>query len=232
MVQVKTDVKSLRDDHQTLAARVTALEAGGGTANDTQWRPTSVEILNICNFNETQEKGMTRTEAMALVGELKSSLDASLQPHVRDIKLRANRNYSIEIPVTVTADYLHEIKNTWIDIISNQQKKRNTDKVMYVRAQRHPEVKVRYGMLGKIKDWAVATLDGSVEPREFWAPDLKLMITSGPEEGPMGVKQATLLCEVQSGGDVTWSDAGLRIIAMTREAADESVKKFQLQRKK
>ena len=79
--------------------------------------------------------------------------------------------------IPVTPDYLHEVKNTWNDILKEQNRKWNTDKVLYARAEWRPEKKRQYAVLGKVKDWAVASLDGSLEPKEFWAPDFKVMIT-------------------------------------------------------
>ncbi len=53
-------------------------------------------------------------------------------------------------------------------------------------------------MMGQVKDWAETSVDGSFEPKAFWTPDFKMMVTGG-EGGPMGTTPTALRCEAIEG---------------------------------
>ena len=65
-----------------------------------------------------------------------------------------------------------------------------------------------------------------MEPKAFWSPDFKMMVNASNEEGPMGVKPTTRLCEVGLKGTVTWETDGLKVIGMSAKDADDAVARY------
>jgi len=229
--EMKGDIKRLDKGQQDLEIRVRMLEEGKGEgtgAGTSGWEPTFVDIKGFCEFKEVETKGITRPQAKQLVQGLTGILDPSLQPHIRELQLRASRNYAIRVPITPTL--LREIKNTWTDYLKNPENAYE-GRTLWVQAQRPPAKQKRYDTLGKVLDWAESSLDGALEPKAFWSPDFKVMITTGQQEGPMGVKEASLLCEVLEHGEIKWDPTGLGSAGLgSAEAANGAVAKHRRKR--
>ena len=217
---MKSDITDLKKDQSEQDARIMALEAGtastGGGAGYRSFRPTYVDILGFCKFDEKEQDGINRPDAVKLVETLKSLLDPTLKQHVWDIELRSGRNYSVRVPITPT--YVNEVKNTWNDWLCKDENKYKTSTKLRVRAQPPPDVQKRWEVFGKVSDWVHTTLGEELEPRPFWAPDYKIMINKSSEEGPHGVKPACLLCEVAEGGTITWNPLGLQVAGLPSSA--------------
>ena len=73
--------------------------------------------------------------------------------------------------------------------------------------------------MGKASDWSKDKLT-TFEPRDFWAPDFKIMVTdTTAEEGEMGVKPTHMLCEVLPKGIIKWGADGLKVAGLASESA-------------
>ena len=223
---VKSDVKALQNSHSSLESRVVALESGV-QPRSAEWKPTYVEIQGFCEFAEARTHGIRRSEASEIVMKLKALLDPSLQPHVRELQLGSNRNHKFKIPVS--PDYIHEIKNAWNEHLSDPTNVFQ-GKQLRARLQLHPDTQKRYQLLGKAKDWAEAALDPKFEPRTFWSPDFAIHVTVDTVDGPMGVKPAKPLCEIDEKGQIVWFDEGLTAVGKSKENADSEVKQFRRRR--
>ena len=104
-------------------------------------------------------------------------------------------------------------------------------KPLKVTTQMPPQVEKRYAMLGKVSDWAEASLDGSLDVKAIWSDFAVFVHTEADLEGVMGVKPATLLCEVEEDSTIKWNPAGLNIAGKSQRDAEEAVKKHRRQRK-
>ena len=85
-------------------------------------------------------------------------------------------------------------------------------------------------VFGKVCDWATVTMDASLSPKSFWAPDFTLMVTTSQEEGPMGVKPATCLCHVDEKAEMQWEGPGLLAAGLTEPDARRAVMAHRRQR--
>ena len=155
---------------------------------------------------------------MILVNKLKAGLDPTLQQHVKDLQLRGKRNYKVRVPVT--PEYIPEIRGVWNDMLKTEP---HNGKELKVTAQLHPDFSKRCAVFGKLSDWATESLDNSLSPKAFWAPDFTLMVTTSQEEGSMGVKPATSLCHVDQQAELKFDKPGLLIVGMTEDAARSAV---------
>ena len=113
--------------------------------------------------------------------------------------------------------------------LKEQDKKWKGEKVLWVRAERHPEVQAKFIIMGKAQDWAASTLPDHFAPKDFWAPDFKLMVSTGPE-GNMGVKPSEVLYEARDGGKLVWDEKGLKAVGMAKEEADDAVRTYRRNR--
>ena len=107
---------------------------------------------------------------------------------------------------------------------------RYTDKLR-VRAQVHPDIYKVWQVFGKIADWA-ATLPPTLEAKATWAPDYKVTIATSEEEGMYGVKPMGDLCQITTGGKVSWNESALAIAGFNNpEEANAAVAAFRRPRK-
>ncbi|CAK0816955.1 unnamed protein product [Prorocentrum cordatum] len=212
---LKDDVTGINEAQKKLEERVGIIEGGQSSG---PWQASFVEVMGLCKWEEKDTKGMTRKEASDLISELKAQLEPGLREHVREMHLRGPRNYSIKVPITPA--FLQEIRGCWNEYLTNAGKVWNiADCVLYVRAERPPEIQAQYSKLGLVKDWAKANIDASIEQNVGWHPDFKVEVTStGMESG--------ILCEVHVGEHVSWHEDGLRICGLSEKAAKDGVKHF------
>ena len=220
---IKSDVGKLQTQHSSLDQRVAALEKG--TTVGSEFKPTYLELRGFCEFANSKTEGISRADASILLNKLKAGLDPTLQQHVRDLQLRGARNYKVRIPVT--PEYLSEIRNTWNDMLEAEPYK---GKQLKVTAELHPDFQKRCAVFGKVCDWATASLDTSLSPKSFWAPDFTLMVTTSQEDGPMGVKPASILCHVTEKAETQWEGPGLQAAGLSEEDARRAVMAHRRQR--
>ena len=193
------------------------LESGRSGKTD-EFKPTYLEIKRFCQFANSETDGIQRADAMILVNKLKAGLDPTLQQHVRDLQLRGNRNYKVRVPVT--PEYIPETRVVWNVMLKTEP---HIGKELKVTAQLHPDFSKRCAVFGKLSDWATESLDNSLSPKAFWAPDFTLMVTTSQEEGSMGVKPATCLCHVDQQAELRFDKPGSLIARMTEDAARSAV---------
>ncbi|CAK0789598.1 unnamed protein product [Prorocentrum cordatum] len=218
---LKGDVTGIKQSQKELEERVGKLETAQPASS---WRAIFVEIMGLCEWEYTSSKGMNRTEATEMVLELKGQLPQELREHVREMQLKGPRNYAIRIPMA--PEYLQEIRVIWNEYLTKEDKKwKMADTVIYVHAERHPDVQAQYTKLGRVKDWVRDGIDATLEPKVRWSPDFSVVINKSDTEGDMGVKATIVLCEVQLGGGIVWHDEGLRIGGLSKTAAEEGVKR-------
>ena len=216
---MKQDIGGLKVGQQSLEARVGVLELGGGGGGGSSgegWKPSFVEIVGFCKWEDRAAKGVSRTEASALLESLKGLVDPSIQCHVRDLSLRSGQNHIVKVPIT--PEYLEEIKNTWNDNLSKESNMYKGEKLR-VRAERHPALQKRFQVMGKVADWAKNSLGAEFEPKDIWAPDFNLMITKSSEEGSMGVKPGCVLCHVAENSEIKWNKEGMKVVEIVSEMA-------------
>ena len=222
--QVDTRLRTVESKQDGMDMRLKALEqgrplqpsCGSSSSSSTTWQPTYLEVKGFCEYEQVSQKGITRSEASALIGKLLGILPEELKAHVKEFQLRAAKNYAVRVPVT--PEYLREIANTWSDELKDPKNKTPDGKLLFITVQRPPTVQKRFSITGKLKEFTQENCDGQSNVRPTFKPDFAVFVE------PDGGTAAVEIGRVAEDGTVQWAADGIRLIGMTN--ASQASEKF------
>ena len=207
------DLESRMTKVEELEQRIKELEdriaSGSAPIGSGTFCPGYLE-LKVCDWDDRKTKGVERKQAERLVGQLRTLVPETLQPHIKEVILQNYMNHKIR--VTITPRHAHELRGCMEEAIGTHKITIN-DGTPRVFLERSPAIRSMYERFGKLADLCRTATAG--KPIQL---EVKPQSTSCYVVVP-GRDQPVLVGEVSKDTDaITLNEECLRDhLGMTRE---------------
>ena len=214
--EAKTEEAHKRIDGHDKRLEIVEAKLAGGTSHS-NFVSKSVYVKGICDYDLRKDKGMSRTEAEALVQRLCAELPTSIKDKLGDVHLRGLKVHKFKIDVA--PEHAEEIAASCKDILKKDEFHHN-GMIMYTVAEQHPDIEKRKAGGGKARAFLSTKCQGTAKAYCSWQPDYILSV--GDENNRVAVGN------VLESGKVAFDEEGCQKAFKTAASdMDAALRSFQ-----